>query len=203
MTMSGCAHSQGWGQQAGVSLAHLWSPGWLGWLAPTPTAHARGAPPPEPVRRERGSVAVPAAAPPWQPRPPAPPSTTPQPPQAVPVQPARGLSPELTPKAPAPLPGPRLSAQAVVPWALALIFVQLCLCFALWSTAVLFSEALRLPSVPGIPQSGGPPGRRFLSAFTAPSQECSSCPESFFSLLSPFFLVLPRYVEIFLPVLKV
>ena len=50
--------------------------------------------------------------------------------------------------------------------------------------------------------SGGFPVCWFLSSFTAPSQDCWSHPESFFSpfSLSPFSLVvLPSYIEGFLP----
>ena len=69
-------------------------------------------------------------------------------------------------------------------------FVQLSLCFApLQPATVFFSAALRLPLHPGwsLSQLGVPPRFKFLSSFTAPSQEYWFCPESFVSPLSLSF----------------
>lgn len=76
-------------------------------------------------------------------------------------------------------------------WAL-----QLSLCFALLSPADrLFSTGLKSLCLSWSPcQLSSFPGCGFLSSFSAPSQECWSCPDSFLSLplsLSFFLLLYP------------
>ena len=200
------------------SCAHLRSPRWLQWFTPAPGAHTRGALQPENpcVCRERcfyggpallvlfsptmapcfscGPRPLPALSWLW--------SFAPQCPQAVSIQAILVFSRQLTSEAWVLMPRPGMS-QAVVWWSVQL----LSLCFALFSlAAVLFSEALRLPLCsrwsPG--QIAGFPGCRMLSSFTVLSQECWSCPESFFiSSISLSLFFLPSYVEGFWPFLEV
>ena len=89
----------------------------------------------------------------------------------------------------------------VVPWSLLLSLYfppQFGCCAFLWC----FEVPLCLSCSPC--QLGGLQEYRFFSSFTAPSQECWSHPDSFFSLLFPSLFFLLFYPEeVFLPFLEV
>ena len=126
-------------------------------------------------------------------------------PQAISTQPIIVLSLELTSGArvSVPSPCPSVSCCGVCgqwyQWS-----VPLSLCVALLRpAAVLLSEAWRTLCLCWSPcRLGAFPECEFLSSFTAPSQECSSYPDSFpLYFFSPF--VVPSYVAGSLPFLEV